>query len=293
MALTYLFLFSLVFFANGNNVKREMQQGGCSVCELVVQYVEAYLANNQTEQQIEQELDQLCALLGPLSQTCTQFVGTYLPQLIQWIENGENPQQFCTQVGLCAFHQKRAVQQAGCSVCELIVTYVESYIANNQTEQQIIANLDQLCAMLGPLASQCEAIVQQYVPQMIQWIINGENPQTFCTQVGLCSALPSYQPKLEKRVSLQAGCSICTLVVTYVETYIANNQTEQQIIANLDELCSMLGPLASQCDAFVAAYVPQVIQWIINGENPQQFCTQVGLCASRRHPRDHKVDKHD
>jgi len=136
-------------------------------------------------------------------------------------------------------------------------------------EQQIIDQLDQICALLGPLTSTCDAIVAQYVPQMIQWIINGEDPKTFCTQVGLCSARPD--PKLEKREALQAGCSICTMIVGYVESYLAQNQTQQQIIEQLDQLCALLGPLASQCDAFVAAYVPQLIQWIQKTVNPHNF----------------------
>jgi len=220
--------------------------------------------------------------LGP---TCDQFVEQYVPQLIQWIEAGENPQVFCHQIGLCSSTKivKRDTQQAGCSVCQLVVSYVESYLAQNQTEQQIIQNLEQVCALLGPLASTCDQFVEQYVPQLIQWIEAGENPQVFCHQIGLCTST-----KVVKRTVQQGGtCSICELVVQYVEAYVAQNQTEQQIIQQLEQICSLLGPLASTCDAFVSQYVPQLIQYLENGENPQVFCTQIGVCGStvkKTHP---------
>jgi len=177
---------------------------------------------------------------------------------------------------------KRDLEQAGaCSVCQLVVSYVESYLANNQTEAQIIQQLDQVCALLpGSFSSMCDSFVAQYVPQLIQWIEAGESPQQFCTQVGLCSSAKKVEHHHKREVEQGGACSICQLVVSYVESYVAKNQTEQQIIAQLEQLCSLLGPLSSQCNAFVENYVPELIQWLENGESPQQFCTQVGLCSS-------------
>jgi saposin len=260
--------------------KREVQQAGCSVCQLVVQYVETYLASNQTEAQIVQQLDQVCTLLGPLSSTCQAFVQQYVPQLIQWIENGESPQQFCSQVGLCSsvhksgmIHHKREVQQGGCSVCELVVQYVESYLASNQTEAQIIQQLDQVCALLGPLGSTCQAFVNQYVPQLIQWIENGENPQQFCTQIGVCSARPV-------KAKSSSTCSLCELVVSYAEQYIASAPTEAEIAAKLGVVCAQLPSefYTQECNRLVAAYLPQVVQWLETNQNPQVVCSELTLC---------------
>ena len=75
----------------------------CAVCEFVMGYVEGYIAENQTEAQIERSLDAICALApSTYAAICDQVVATYLPAMIQYIENNENPDQFCTQVGLCS-----------------------------------------------------------------------------------------------------------------------------------------------------------------------------------------------
>jgi len=277
--------------------KRDVQQGGCSVCELVVQYIEGYLQNNQTEQQIIQQLDQICALLGPLASECDAFVAQYTPQVIQWILNGNSPQAFCTSIGLCSsdkpkvhtqierkehHHQhKRDVQQGGCTVCELVMQYVEGFIATNQSEAQIIEQLDQICALLGPLASECDSFVALYVPQAIQWVLANENPQQFCTQVGLCSSRQRLHKPVEKKIVLKSGssCSICETLVAVVENYLASPGTENGIEQELAQLCSQLpAPFNDECSKLVAAYLPQLIQWVINTENPAALCAQLSLC---------------
>jgi len=168
-----------------------------------------------------------------------------------------------------------AEEQGGCSVCQLVVSYVESYIAQNATEAEIIKALDSLCANLPIFGQQCDAIVAQYTPQIIQWIINKEPPQAFCASVGLC-------PNKKEKVTGAIPCSICQIATTYVEKWVAENATEQAIIQRLDAFCTVVGPLAPQCDSFVAIYVPKLIEWVVTKENPQAFCAQVGLCPSKK-----------
>jgi len=81
---------------------QEQQQSGCSICELAVSVADNYLAQNATQTQIEKKLQSICNLLPePFSDECNQFVMQYTPQIIAWIEANEDPQEFCTQIGLC------------------------------------------------------------------------------------------------------------------------------------------------------------------------------------------------
>jgi len=87
---------------------------------------------------------------------------------------------------------------------------------------------------------------------------------------------------IKHRSIQQGGCSVCELVVTYVEQFVAQNKTISEIITEVDNLCSLLpSPFNSACDSFASAYVPQLVQWIINNENPQEFCTEIGICSSK------------
>ena len=84
-------------------VKREVEQTPCTVCSLVVQVAETYLANNSTQTQIEAKLDALCGdLPSPYNGECVLIVNAYLPQIITWLENNEPPATLCAQLSLCS-----------------------------------------------------------------------------------------------------------------------------------------------------------------------------------------------
>jgi len=260
------------------------QQSSCSLCTLVVGYVESYLQQNATEAEIVLELEQVCSLLGPLADQCKQIVDQYVPQIVEWLVNGNPPATACAHLGLCSSPKIKAKAGPTCDICEMVIQYVESYIQDNQTEAQIAEQLDQICALLGPLEQPCDAMVAQYLPQMIKWIVDGNPPAAFCASLGLCSSPRKQVVEIttQKRSIQQGGCSVCELVVTYIDSFLKSNASEEEIIQQLDQVCSLLGPLESQCDQFVALYVPQAIQWILNGETPSVFCSQVGLCAARK-----------
>jgi len=64
--------------------------------------IENFLASPGTETEIEDELHELCGQLpSPFDNECNNIVNTYLPVLIQWIINHENPAVLCSQLALC------------------------------------------------------------------------------------------------------------------------------------------------------------------------------------------------
>jgi saposin len=95
---------SLLGVCRNQKVKPALLQSGqyCTICEFVVQAIDGYLENNKTISQIKQLLDSLCSFLPPnFSNQCVDFVDNYLELAIQWIISTENPDVFCTQIGLC------------------------------------------------------------------------------------------------------------------------------------------------------------------------------------------------
>jgi len=86
-------------------------------------------------------------------------------------------------------------------------------------------------------------------------------------------------------------CPLCTFVVKNVESLIASNATEEEIITTVDQLCSLIG--SSDCYAFIAQYIPDLIQWIENNEDPTAFCTAAGLCTTLAKSTTDKSHLHD
>lgn len=73
----------------------------CDVCDLSIIAIEDYLDSNHTLTELEQSLDAICSKT-PLSTVCTNLVNSYLPQIISYLEQKENPQTICNQLGFCS-----------------------------------------------------------------------------------------------------------------------------------------------------------------------------------------------
>jgi len=206
---------------------------------------------------------------------------------------------FCKQVGLChqkpaapkvthhAHHEKRAVQQGTCAVCQLVVTTVEAFLKSNATIDQIEQKLDQLCeALPSPYDAQCVDLVNTNLPQIIEWLEQNETPQAVCAQLDLCSSTLQrplntkvLRPRLALKKEKDPACSVCRLVVQLVEAHLRLNATLPELEAKLDQVCAGLpAPYNGQCVLTVATYLPQIVQWIEQNEDPKKVCAELGLC---------------
>ena len=75
-----------------------------------------------------------------------------------------------------------------CAICELVMKELDGILAQNATQAQIIAALDQVCNLLpSSLKQECDALVQQYTPLLIQ-LLTQISPKDICTKIGLCTS---------------------------------------------------------------------------------------------------------
>jgi len=191
--------------------------------------------------------------------------------------------------------QREVNSPVACAVCQTIALYVEKWLAENTTEQAIVDRLDVFCNELPGVGPECQAIVATYLPDLIKWI-EKETPLVFCTQVDLCSSekdllydSPRIDSHLEHQdtqkrddhdVSQVSKCEVCEVIVTYVEQLVAANNTMAAIVTKVEQLCNLLpAPASGICDQIAAKYVPQLVKWILNKENPQTFCSHIGFCS--------------
>jgi len=270
----------------------------CVLCKLVVGYVETFLASNATESQIAARMKKLCAVVGPLEQVCDDLIDTELPTIIADLEMNFSPGTVCDKITLCVNGSLAAVavaapQDGFCSVCEAIVGFVESYIEQNATLNQIEARLDALCALAGPYASQCVALVNAYLPQIIQWVEKNETPTQICTQLGVCTnlGLPLATSKeglaaFATALTLAAKanpelCAVCEAVVALGDHYVQQNQTVGFIESELDKVCALAGAYETICDGVVESYTSDLAQYIARKASPATVCQDLTLCSKK------------
>jgi saposin len=185
----------------------------CELCQYAITAVDNYLSQNATDTKIIDELEKVCSILPSGDQAaCKAFIDSEGPALIQYIVQQLDPKTVCTDIKACtsaklamakAAAQKtvlkfrRALPVKGspsndeCSTCKAVVSAVDAALETNSTQTAIINEIEKICADLGPLASACENWVQTEGPTLIDDLAQKLDPTTVCTDLKLCSTVPS------------------------------------------------------------------------------------------------------
>merc|ERR1711970_416651 len=82
-----------------------------------------------------------------------------------------------------------------CTICTDIIGDIGNFITDDATEADILAVLEEACALLGVLIpsyptieAECKTIMEENLPTIIEGIINDNlDPTSICTMIGLCN----------------------------------------------------------------------------------------------------------
>ncbi|XP_059176049.1 uncharacterized protein LOC131955787 isoform X12 [Physella acuta] len=264
----------------------------CIICQVVLKVLEDYLQNNSTEQSAEKYLQDFCNRLPPgISDECNSFGEKYLAIALQFLEAKLQPDLICSILGLCKNNSVSAVLDVQnkvsqpndelCVVCKLVVTYINLYSKQNDSEAEIEKLLEKVCDILpASVKSQCDAMVTAYGPLIIQLLRQKSDPSQVCAALKFCSnsivTLESIKTQPNDGV-----CDLCIFVVTYINTFLKKNDSEAEIEKLLEDVCDVLpSSIKSQCDEMVTAYGPLIIQFLLQKLSPQQVCAALKLCTN-------------
>lgn len=171
----------------------------CIICEFAMTELKTLLSENATQQDIEKALEEVCSLLpSTIRSECDQFVEQYGPAIVAILLQELDPSKVCTALGLCASEEHHKAMQKPvtlvvgsnetCEICETVMTYLKSLLADNATKQEILQLLKDLCNDLpAQISSECSAIVSEYGPAILDLIAESD-PKTLCEEIGLCDA---------------------------------------------------------------------------------------------------------
>nr|XP_048714068.1 prosaposin-like isoform X3 [Caretta caretta] len=171
----------------------------CGICEIAVKAAESLLSNNMTEKQIVQEMEKVCYMLphGVLGQ-CKDFVDSYGKAVVVMLLEATNPEVVCIMLKCCpksspSYIERSALEplpvNAGefCNVCQIVVTYIDDELEENETQAEIGTLLVKGCHLLPkPLTDKCDEIVLQYEPEALRLLVQIMDPSFVCTKIGAC-----------------------------------------------------------------------------------------------------------
>ncbi|KAK7245886.1 hypothetical protein RIF29_40740 [Crotalaria pallida] len=157
----------------------------------------------------------------------------------------------------------------------------------------IITMINQAIGAAGVASQECKSVVNQYGQTILDLLYSDAQPQKICSQIGLCTfdgtrgvsmGIESVVDRNERQSSgdfRDATCSACEMAVVWMQNQVRQNQTKEQIIDYINELCDKLpNPMGqSSIDCGKLSSMP-IISFTIGGKTfdlaPHQYILKVG-----------------
>ncbi|KAJ7324240.1 hypothetical protein JRQ81_017260 [Phrynocephalus forsythii] len=180
----------------------------CGICKKLVQAAENLVENNITEEQIVQQMKNVCYLLPPeVLDQCKDFVNSYGMAVVVMLLDATKPESmaakmfaFCLQTSegsICSFSflTETAVleqlpkynQSEFCHICTVVIKYFDDELGKNLTQAQIGSMLVKGCHLLPEaLVYPCDQLVAQYEPAAVRLLIQIMEPTFVCAKLGAC-----------------------------------------------------------------------------------------------------------
>ncbi|KAM7530810.1 hypothetical protein LguiB_034220 [Lonicera macranthoides] len=147
------------------------------------------------------------------------------------------------------------------SGCNAIADSGTSLMAGPTT---IIAQINHAIGASGVVSQECKAVVEQYGQTIMDLLIAEAQPKKICSQISLCTfdGTRGISMGIESVVDEKSGrtagfndamCSACEMTVTWMQSQLRQNQTQEHILSYVNELCeklpSPMGESAVDCEA--------------------------------------------
>uniref|UniRef100_A0A3P8T9E6 Prosaposin n=1 Tax=Amphiprion percula TaxID=161767 RepID=A0A3P8T9E6_AMPPE len=169
----------------------------CAICEFVMKQLESMLEDQTTEEEVIQAVEKVCTLLpSTLTAQCKDLIETYGQAIIELLVQQADPKTVCTVLALCndasrkfvsALDQPRFKAGGYCDVCKMAVNYIDGILEKNATEAEIEEAVMKVCNFLpSSYRAECDQLVEQYEPILVQLLLQMLDPDFVCMKVGAC-----------------------------------------------------------------------------------------------------------
>jgi saposin len=176
-----------------------------------------------------------------------------------------------SQLNRPTIHLSNSPNTLPCEICKQIIKYIEQLILEGYIESEIEYLVDQACAEFpAPLNTLCTTFANQYISQIIEWIIAGIDSLDICKQIGLCESTTAPESLV---------CDICKQLVERILQMLLEGQIEEQIIEKLNQLCDeYVAPYSELCKSILDSSVDAIIKYCEEGLNEDEICAKIGFC---------------
>ncbi|XP_054003194.1 uncharacterized protein LOC128889529 isoform X2 [Hylaeus anthracinus] len=185
----------------------EIEPDECTKCYTVATHMEHRLKHTPRDKMLQQMLNS-CAEFNTFTDACSAIILTNFETIYTHLQENFNAQNICHLSGQCSgkFHKHedahktpeveiRPLSSVGmvevgddlpCKLCEQLVGHLRDLLVANTTEAEFRLVLDGLCKQTKSFSSECTAIVDEYYPEIYEYLTKRLNSNAVCQMSGIC-----------------------------------------------------------------------------------------------------------
>merc|ERR1711972_358393 len=284
----------------------------CEICQFAATELFSILEDPYDQRMVKNALESICYRLpNVVDRRCEQFVEGYTAKILDLIASGLGPDQLCLALNICSETKEVAppmvevvtvrvggpkVGGAYCTLCEVVVTSLDSSIQDKTNEAQIKQALDVLCyGLSAPVHKECIKLIDQYTDELVDMIVKEYPPNVICNELGLCvdheiasNAIPpvSFETiQVAAPLDNSVSCEMCEFAISVIDERLDDEATIDQIEREVQFVCSYLpGTIGDKCEELVDKYGEKLIDALVKEEmDPKKVCSQLlPSCATSK-----------
>lgn len=187
----------------------ELEPDECTKCYTVAAHMESKLNNTSRDKMLQQMLN-MCTEFGTFTDACSVTILTYFNTIYAHLQENFNAQNICHLSGQCSakFHKHESADETPkveirplssvgmvdvsddlpCKLCEQLVGHLRDLLVANTTEIEFRQVLDGLCKQTKSFTTECATIVDEYYPEIYEFLTKRLNSNAVCQMSGICPA---------------------------------------------------------------------------------------------------------
>lgn len=192
---------------NPNQQQLNFKSSVCKDCKVIIKDLDKVLKNKLGLEGLITAMRFFCNFLPAYSTMCREIVNDIgnLGDLLEPYLN--DPEKACEKMKMCPSGggnntlpslvslfdnvYSRDLPQIGnstiCDDCQKACGDIIAQLEDPAQQENLKETFEELCDYVGPLKKQCIKYIDQFVPQLINWIISRfTDPLGLCTQLGFC-----------------------------------------------------------------------------------------------------------
>ncbi|KAF7491579.1 Prosaposin [Sarcoptes scabiei] len=305
----------LVPFLKGSNcmvdeqvLQKSLGDQQCEACNKWSNFI--WNLTTQIDSKVVSSIKKLCLEYSTLPEDQNEaYCNKTIDRLLQFLLERWNKDQICEDIGACppSKHIRDSNTYVNgpedCKYCIYVNKQIKELIVGGPTEIEFKRHIEFACRYLGDFKNECLQMVDQYIDILFDFLRANYDPVKFCSSLKVCSTqtknvdqvfLPSANellnilpvdfpaPKSDPiRSRSKDDCMLCKKLVDIIHDALQNNDTVEQIVNVLEEVCRILpSSKRSKCENIIANYAHQLIQILTQDIDSDTACILVGLCSN-------------